>query len=171
MTETEQELLKPSEELIQEPSSTFVEATNFPVKTTLSATHAHAEQINPTNYSSGYTDGYDVDSTMQFKDAASAARAAAESAERAASAAKAAADLVNKRHSSDEVEDRRTSFHESTHSSKRQSMSNSSRSSRKEDVVAFDELNTQGRRASHTGSFIESNHIKGLYKYSFSDHD
>uniref|UniRef100_J3MZU3 IST1-like protein n=2 Tax=Oryza brachyantha TaxID=4533 RepID=J3MZU3_ORYBR len=154
-TETEQELLKPSEELIQGPS-TFVEATNLPVKTTLSA--AHVMQINPSNYSSGYADECDDEYTMQFKDAASAARAAAESAERAASAAKAAADLVNKKtHSSDEAEDWTTS-HESTHSSKRQSMSNSSRSSRKEDVVAFDELNPQGRRASHTGSFIESNH-------------
>uniref|UniRef100_A0A0E0QUP2 IST1-like protein n=1 Tax=Oryza rufipogon TaxID=4529 RepID=A0A0E0QUP2_ORYRU len=103
MTETEQELLKPSEELIQGPN-TFVEATNFPVKTTMSA--AHAVQINPSNYSSGYADEYDDERTMQFKDAASAARAAAESANRAASAAKAAADLVNKKtHSSDEVED------------------------------------------------------------------
>ncbi|KAF0910681.1 hypothetical protein E2562_004673 [Oryza meyeriana var. granulata] len=161
MTETEQELLKPSEELIQGPS-TFVEATNLPVKTTLSA--AHVMQTNTSNYSFGYVDEYDDECTMQFKDAASAARAAAESAERAASAAKAAADLVNsKTHSAVEVEDRRTSFHESTHSSKRQSVSNSSRSSRKEDVVAFDELNPQGRRASHshTGrSFIESNHIE-----------
>uniref|UniRef100_A0A0E0DWU6 IST1-like protein n=1 Tax=Oryza meridionalis TaxID=40149 RepID=A0A0E0DWU6_9ORYZ len=94
MTETEQELLKPSEELIQGPN-TFVEATNFPVKTTLSA--AHAVQINPSNYS---------------------------------------------------------------HSSKRQSMSNSSRSSRKEDIVAFDESNPQGRRASRTGSSIESNRVE-----------
>ncbi|BAF25762.1 uncharacterized protein [Oryza sativa Japonica Group] len=158
MTETEQELLKPSEELIQGPN-TFVEATNFPVKTTMSA--AHAVQINPSNYSSGYADEYDDERTMQFKDAASAARAAAESANRAASAAKAAADLVNKKtHSSDEVEDRRTSFHESSHSSKRQSMSNSSRSSRKEDIVAFDESNPQGRRTSRTGSSIESNHVE-----------
>ncbi|KAL5205239.1 hypothetical protein ABZP36_033448 [Zizania latifolia] len=157
MTETEQELLKPPEELIQGPS-TFVEATNLPVKTTLSAP---VVQINPYNYSAGYGDDYNNEHTMQFKDVASAARAAAESAERAASAAKAAADLVNKKtHSSDEVEDRRTSFHESTHSSKRQSMSNSSRSSRKEDAVVFDELKPQGRQASCRESFSGSNHVE-----------
>ncbi|KAL5201479.1 hypothetical protein ABZP36_035833 [Zizania latifolia] len=155
MTEIEQELLKPPEELIQGPS-TFVEVTNLPVKTTLSAP---VVQLNPSKYSSGYADDYDNEYTMQFKDVESAARAAAESAERAASAAKAAADLANKKtHSSGEYEDRRTSFQESTHSSKRQSMSNSSRSSRKEDAVAFDEPKPQPRKASHTESFSESNH-------------
>ncbi|KAG8050365.1 hypothetical protein GUJ93_ZPchr0009g1712 [Zizania palustris] len=156
MSETEKELLKPPEELIQGPN-TFVEATNLPVKTTLSA---HVVPLNPYNYSSGYGDGYDNEHTMEFKDVASAARAAAESAERAACAAKAAADVVNKKtHSSDEVDDQRT-FHESTHSSKRQSMSNSSRSSRKEDVVVFDELKPQVSKASCRESFSGSNHIE-----------
>ncbi|KAG8057648.1 hypothetical protein GUJ93_ZPchr0002g24282 [Zizania palustris] len=160
MTETEHELIKPPEELIQGPS-TFVEVTNLPVKTTLSAP---VVQLNPSKYSSGYADDYDNEYTMQFKDVESAARAAAESAKRAASAAKAAADLANKKtHSSGEYEDRRTSFQESTHSSNSQSImsnSSSSRSSRKEDAVAFDELKPQGRKASHTESFCESNHIE-----------
>ncbi|KAL5658902.1 hypothetical protein ACJX0J_032065, partial [Zea mays] len=60
--------------------------------------------------------------TMQFKDAASAARAAAESAERATSAAKAAADFVNNNnnnHPFDEDEDCKASTHEFTHTLKR----------------------------------------------------
>jgi len=98
---------------------------------------------------------------MQFKDAASAARAAAESAERAASAAKAAADFANKNnHPFDEVEDCKASAHESTHPRKRQSMSNSSRSSRKEDTDAFGELKPHGGKASSTGSFSGTNHIE-----------
>ena len=57
-------------------------------------------------------DEYDDRGTMQFKDAASAARAAAESAERAASAAKAAADFANKNnHPFDEDEDCKASTH------------------------------------------------------------
>lgn len=155
-TETEQELLKPSEELIQGPS-TFVEASKMPVKTTL---QVHVQPI-PANFSSAYADEYDNGGTMQFKDAASAARAAAKSAERAASAAKAAADLANKNtHRFDEVEDCKPSDHEFTHSRKRQSMSNSSRSSRKEDVVAFDELKPYGGKTSSTGSFSESNCVE-----------
>ncbi|CAD6342373.1 unnamed protein product [Miscanthus lutarioriparius] len=152
-TESEQELLKPSEELIKGPS-TFVEASNMPVKTILTP--------NPVNFSSRYSDDeYDDRGTMQFKDAASAARAAAESAERAASAAKAAADFANKNnHPFDEDEDCKASTHEFTHPRKRQSMSNSSRSSRKEDADAFDEVKPHGRRASSTGSFIGKNHVE-----------
>ncbi|KAL6844631.1 hypothetical protein ACP4OV_025290 [Aristida adscensionis] len=158
-TESEQELLKPPEELIQGPT-TFVEASNFPVKTTLAP---QVLQPNPTNFSSRYSDDDEDDNghTMQFKDAASAARAAAESAERAACAAKAAADFANKNnHSLDEVEGCKTSSHEFTHSSKRQSMSSSRRSSRKEDAEAFDELKPHGGRASSTGSFGRSNPIE-----------
>ncbi|KAL6655114.1 hypothetical protein ACP70R_005940 [Stipagrostis hirtigluma subsp. patula] len=155
-TESEQELLKPPEELIQGPS-TFVEASNMPVKTTLTP---NAVQPNPANFSSRYSDDDDDDGhTMQFKDAASAARAAAESAERAACAAKAAADFANKNNNSfDEIEDCKTSSHESTHSGKRQSMSNSSRSSRKEDEDAFDELKSHGGKSCRRGSFNGSNH-------------
>ncbi|XP_047052592.1 IST1-like protein [Lolium rigidum] len=147
-TETEQDLLKPPEELIQGPSS-FVEASKMPVKTTLSANFA---QPYPSNYRSEYADEYDNGGAMQFKDAASAARAAAESAAQAASAAKAAADLVNKNthssdestHSSDDDEDWKTTRNESTHSSRRQTMSNTSRSSRKENLSTFDELRPRG---------------------------
>ncbi|KAM0851588.1 hypothetical protein ACQ4PT_052288 [Festuca glaucescens] len=147
-TETEQDLLKPPEELIQGPSS-FVEASKMPVKTTLSANFA---QPYPSNYRSEYADEYDNGGAMQFKDAASAARAAAESAVQAASAAKAAADLVNKNthssdestHSSDDDEDWKTTRNESTHSSRRQTMSNTSRSSRKENLSTFDELRPRG---------------------------
>ncbi|CAM0952838.1 unnamed protein product [Alopecurus aequalis] len=147
-TETEQDLLKPPEELIQGPSS-FVEASKMPVKTTLSA---NSVQLNPPNYRSEYADEYDNGGAMQFKDAASAARAAAESAAQAASAAKAAADLVNKNahssdestHSSDGDEDWKTTLNESTHSSRRQTMSNTSRSSRKENVSTYDEPRPRG---------------------------
>ncbi|KAM0851589.1 hypothetical protein ACQ4PT_052288 [Festuca glaucescens] len=185
-TETEQDLLKPPEELIQGPSS-FVEASKMPVKTTLSANFAQpypsnyrseyadeydngsamqfkdassaaraavdsAAQPYPSNYRSEYADEYDNGGAMQFKDAASAARAAAESAVQAASAAKAAADLVNKNthssdestHSSDDDEDWKTTRNESTHSSRRQTMSNTSRSSRKENLSTFDELRPRG---------------------------
>lgn len=149
--ETEQDLLKPPEEMIQGPNS-FAEASNMPMKTTLSA---NIVQPSPSNCSSGYADEYDnggamqFKDTIQFKDAASAARAAAESAAQAASAAKAAADLANKSaHSSDEDEDEdddwKTTLRESTNSSRRQSMSNTSRSSRKENVVSFDDIKSQG---------------------------
>ncbi|KAK1632871.1 hypothetical protein QYE76_007186 [Lolium multiflorum] len=162
-TETEQDLLKPPEELIQGPSS-FVEACKMPVKTTLSANFA---QPYPSNYRSEYTDEYDNGGAMQFKDAASAARAAAESAAQAASAAKAAADLVNKNtrssdgstHSSDDDEDEdwKTTRNESTHSSRRQTMSNTSRSSRKENVSTFDELRPRGSTGRR---FSASNHTE-----------
>jgi vacuolar protein sorting-associated protein IST1 len=106
-------------------------------------------------------DEYNDRGTMQFKDAASAARAAAESAERAASAAKAAADFANKNnHSFDEDEDCKVSSHEFTYPRKRQSMSNSSRSSRKEDANAFDDVKPHGGRASSTGSFSGKNHVE-----------
>lgn len=160
-SEAEQDLLKPAEELIQGPSS-FGEASKMPVKTTLSANFV---QPSPSNYSSGYADEYDdnnVRGAMQFKDAASAARAAAESAAQAASAAKAAANLANQNaHSSDEDddddEDWKTTLHESTHSSRRQSMSNSSRTSRKENATTFDEMRLRGS----TGRRLSgSNHME-----------
>ncbi|TVU10258.1 hypothetical protein EJB05_43778, partial [Eragrostis curvula] len=171
--ESEQELLKPPQELIQGANS-FVEATNMLVKTTLKP---HVSQPNPAKFSSGYSDDEydnggtmqfedaddesDDGGTMQFKDAASAARAAAESAERAASAAKAAADFANKNsHTFDEAEDCKVSAFESTQPRKRQSMSNSSRSSKKEDVDASDELKYHGRKGSSTGSFSELNHVE-----------
>uniref|UniRef100_A0ACD5XZ09 Uncharacterized protein n=1 Tax=Avena sativa TaxID=4498 RepID=A0ACD5XZ09_AVESA len=166
-TETEQDLLKPPEELIQGPNS-FAEASKMPVKTTLSA---NIVQPNPSNYRFEYTEEYDNGGTMQFKDAASAARAAAESAAQAASAAKAAADLVNKNtHSSDESthssdedgdgdgdedEDWKTTLNVSTHSSRRQTMSNTSRSSRKENT--FDELRPRGSTGRR---FSGSNHME-----------
>ncbi|XP_037435731.1 uncharacterized protein LOC119302790 [Triticum dicoccoides] len=165
-SEAEQDLLKPAEEMIQGPSS-FGEASKMPVKTTLSANFV---QPSPSIYSSGYADEYDdnnVRGAKQFKDAASAARAAAESAAQAASAAKAAANLANQNtHSSDEDddddddedEDWKTTLHESTHSSRRQSMmSNSSRTSRKENASAFDEMRLRGS----TGRRLSgSNHME-----------
>ncbi|XP_051189417.1 uncharacterized protein [Lolium perenne] len=126
-----------------------------------------AAQHYPSNYRSEYTDEYDNGGAMQFKDAASAARAAAESAAQAASAAKAAADLVNKNtrssdgstHSSDDDEDEdwKTTRNESTHSSRRQTMSNTSRSSRKENVSTFDELRPRGSTGRR---FSASNHTE-----------
>jgi hypothetical protein len=98
---------------------------------------------------------------MQFKDAASAARAAAESAERAASAAKAAADFANNNnHPFDEDEDCKASTHEFTHPRKRQSMSNSSRSSMKEDANAFDEQKPHEGKTYSTRRFSGKNHVE-----------
>nr|XP_034580977.1 uncharacterized protein LOC117844365 [Setaria viridis] len=118
-------------------------------------------------YTSPFSDHeYDNGDTMQLKDAASAARAAAESAERAASAANAPADFANKNnHPFDEVEDCKDSAHEYTHPRKRQSMSNSSRPSRKEDTDAFDELKPHGGKASSTGSFSGTNHVEDTVNY------
>ncbi|RCV12784.1 LOW QUALITY PROTEIN: hypothetical protein SETIT_2G295800v2 [Setaria italica] len=94
------------------------------------------------------------------------ARAAAESAERAASAANAPADFANKNnHPFDEVEDCKDSAHEYTHPRKRQSMSNSSRPSRKEHTDAFDELKPHGGKASSTGSFSGTNHVEDTVNY------
>ncbi|KAJ1290676.1 hypothetical protein BS78_02G263800 [Paspalum vaginatum] len=185
-TDSEQELLKPPEELIKGPS-TFVEASNMPVKTTLTPI---VTQLDPVSFSSRYSDGeYETRATMQFKDAASAARAAAESADRAASAAKAAANFANKNnhpfdededhnanHPFDEeedhnanhpfdVEEHKASAHQFTHPRKRQSMSTSIRSSRKEDADAFDELKSHGGKAPSTGSFSGTNHVEDKDSY------
>ncbi|WVZ65776.1 hypothetical protein U9M48_015087 [Paspalum notatum var. saurae] len=198
-TDSEQELLKPPEELIKGPS-TFVEASNMPVKTTLTPI---VVQPDPVSFRSRYSDDeYDTRATMQFKDAASAARAAAESADRAASAAKAAANFANKNnhpfdededhnanhpfdeeedhnanhpfdeeedcnanHPFDEEEDHKASTHQCTHLRKRQSMSTSSRSSRKEDADAFDELKPHGGKAPSTGSFSGTNHVEDKDRY------
>lgn len=158
--ESEQELLKPPEELIKGPS-TFLEASNMPVKNILTP---YTVQPDPVNFSYRCSDDeYDDRGTMQFKDAASAARAAAESAERAASAAKAAADFVNNNnnnHPFDEDEDRKASTHEFTHTLKRQSMSNSSRSSLKEDANAFDEQKPHEGKTYSTRRFSGKNHVE-----------
>ncbi|XP_072968345.1 uncharacterized protein [Typha angustifolia] len=87
--ETELELLKPPEELIEGPQ-TFVSSTSTPTKTVLSSQNA---QPNSTGLSPRYCDDKEG-STVEFKDTASAARAAAESAEKAISAAQAAAFLA-----------------------------------------------------------------------------
>ncbi|XP_073011497.1 uncharacterized protein [Typha latifolia] len=88
--ETEQELLKPPEELLGGPCS-FVSASSIPVKTTLPP---NSLETNKT--SRRYCD--DQDATLQFKDAASAAQAAAESADEAVYAARAAV-YLSKRNS------------------------------------------------------------------------
>ncbi|XP_010941392.1 uncharacterized protein [Elaeis guineensis] len=81
-TESETELLKPPEELL-EGSRSFVCASSIPVKPTLPS-----KDVQPNKHA------FREDSTMQFKDAASAAQAAAESAKTAVSAAQAAAFLA-----------------------------------------------------------------------------
>ncbi|XVF15992.1 hypothetical protein REPUB_Repub09cG0203800 [Reevesia pubescens] len=82
-TESEKELLKPPEELI-EGSRTFVSASSLPVKP---ATNHSLEPKEP------MTRG---EAPMHFKDTVSAAEAAQESAKRAISAAQAAAYLANR---------------------------------------------------------------------------
>ncbi|GAV78571.1 Ist1 domain-containing protein [Cephalotus follicularis] len=81
-TESEKELLKPPEELIEGPP-TFISATSLPVK------HVPSK---PTSRSTSGTER----KAMHFEDTASAAEAAAESAKKAIAAAQAAAYLANK---------------------------------------------------------------------------
>ncbi|XP_057490222.1 uncharacterized protein LOC130776075 isoform X2 [Actinidia eriantha] len=87
--ESEMELLKPPEELIEGPN-TFVSAASLPVKP---IPKQSAEPNKPTRrYSGGGGDG----DTMHFEDSASAAEAAAEAAQKAITAAEAAAYLAQK---------------------------------------------------------------------------
>ncbi|KAL0543463.1 hypothetical protein IC582_018559 [Cucumis melo] len=84
-TESEKELLKPPEELIEGPR-TFVSAASLPVKPIVS--HSDNAQIErTTNCENG---------SMHFQDTASAAEAAAKAAKQAIAAAEAAAYLANK---------------------------------------------------------------------------
>ncbi|XP_062102732.1 uncharacterized protein LOC133812911 [Humulus lupulus] len=96
-TETEQELLKPPEELIEGPRS-FVSATSFPVtpvpnqsvelnKSTTSSSLPRRATIGDSNCGGG---------GMRFEDSASAAKEAAKCANEAIAAANAAAFLANK---------------------------------------------------------------------------
>ncbi|PKU67029.1 IST1-like protein [Dendrobium catenatum] len=82
--ETELELLKPPEELLEGPR-TFVSASSFPIKSNLPPQNVQLKE--PTLSDS-------EGSSMHFKDTASAAQAAAESAKAAAFAAQAAAFLA-----------------------------------------------------------------------------
>ncbi|XP_038979004.1 IST1-like protein [Phoenix dactylifera] len=95
-TESETELLKPPEELLEGPRL-FVSASSIPAKPTHppsnvqlnKPTHPPSNvQLNKPTLREG--------SSMQFKDTASAARAAAESAEKAVSAAQVAAYLAKR---------------------------------------------------------------------------
>ncbi|XP_057998214.1 uncharacterized protein LOC110659061 isoform X2 [Hevea brasiliensis] len=86
--ESEKELLKAPEELIEGPN-TFVSATRLPIKPSPVKT---AETSNPTIIST--TEG--AMGSTQFEDTTSAAEAAAESAKQAIAAAHAAAYLANK---------------------------------------------------------------------------
>ncbi|XVF62261.1 hypothetical protein PTKIN_Ptkin08bG0203100 [Pterospermum kingtungense] len=83
-TESEKELLKPPEELIDGPN-TFVSATSLPVKP------ATNHSLQPREAMAAREEG-----AMHFKDSVSAAEAAEESAKRAIAAAQAAAYLANR---------------------------------------------------------------------------
>ncbi|KAL9244266.1 hypothetical protein vseg_018062 [Gypsophila vaccaria] len=90
MTETEAELLKPQEDRLEGPR-TFVSAASLP----LNVSRAGAAPLN----AKPPTDRMSLNGTeMNFKDAASAAKAAADSARDAVAAAKAAAQLSRNRH-------------------------------------------------------------------------
>lgn len=97
-TESEMELLKPPEELINGPK-TFVSATSFPIKP---IPNQSTEPTATTRYSDIGTTATTRYSniggrnTMQYEDTASAAEAAAESAKKAIAAAGAAAYLANR---------------------------------------------------------------------------
>ncbi|KAI3994569.1 hypothetical protein MKX01_028313 [Papaver californicum] len=121
-TESEKELLKPSEELIEGPSK-FVSATSMPVKSASSygvdssssrysangrAQEGPSKFVSTTSMPVKSTSSYGVDSSsnrlwndregdsMHFEDMASAAKAAAESAQQAVAPAQAAAYLANR---------------------------------------------------------------------------
>ncbi|XP_043713022.1 uncharacterized protein LOC122661629 [Telopea speciosissima] len=91
-TESEKELLKPPEELIEGPR-TFVSATSMPLKPISSR---GVELNRPTNRLTNDEEKDGDISTMHFKNSALAALAAAESAKKAIAAAQAAAYLANK---------------------------------------------------------------------------
>ncbi|XP_047318060.1 IST1-like protein [Impatiens glandulifera] len=99
-TETEIELLKPPEQLIDGPTG-FVSANNLPLKLPLSQpTTAKPSTGEPADkfvsVSMKKDDDYDDDDYMGYEDTASAARAAAEAAKKAINAAEAAAYFANK---------------------------------------------------------------------------
>ncbi|KAM7529551.1 hypothetical protein LguiB_032961 [Lonicera macranthoides] len=87
--ESEAELLKPPEELIEGPQ-TFVSASSLPIKP------MPKQSVERNNPSTRYSDHSERSSTMNFQDTASAAKAAAESAKQAIAAAGAAAYLANR---------------------------------------------------------------------------
>ena len=87
-TESENELLKPPEELINGPC-TFVSASSMPVK-------PKPSQPSDLNKPTARSTGTEERPPMHFKDMESAAEAAAESANKAIAAAQAAAYLANK---------------------------------------------------------------------------
>ncbi|XP_019172296.1 PREDICTED: uncharacterized protein LOC109167669 [Ipomoea nil] len=87
-TESEVELLKAPEERIEGPN-TFVSATSLPVKP------VSRQSIDPNNPATIMTN-YGETGNKNFEDPASAAKAAAESAQQAIAAAEAAAYLANK---------------------------------------------------------------------------
>ncbi|WOK92861.1 IST1-like protein isoform X1 [Canna indica] len=105
-TESEQELLKPPEEVIEGPR-TFNNDTSFPGKPTLlrndTQTNGTSFPVNATlsqhdiqpNEHYFRSNNNKEDSVLQFKDPVSAAQAAAESAEKAIHAAQAAAHFAN----------------------------------------------------------------------------
>ncbi|KAI9072344.1 hypothetical protein K1719_045707 [Acacia pycnantha] len=94
-TESEKELLKPPEELIEGPN-TFVSASNLPVKP--SSTPQFMETNKPTSQSSG--GGGCQSGNVQFEDSKSAAEAAADSAMKAVAAAEVAAYMAKKEEAS-----------------------------------------------------------------------
>ncbi|KAI8541073.1 hypothetical protein RHMOL_Rhmol08G0034700 [Rhododendron molle] len=87
-TESEIELLKPPEELIEGPNN-FVSATSLPIKP------LPRQSSEPKNQTTRYSGNTERD-TMDFEDTASAAEAAAEAAKKAIAAAEAAAYLAQK---------------------------------------------------------------------------
>ncbi|XP_054810184.1 uncharacterized protein LOC129311757 [Prosopis cineraria] len=89
-TESEKELLKPPEELIEGPN-TFVSASNLPVKP--STTTQFRETNKPTSKLAGCSG---QGGNVQFEDSKSAAEAAAESAMKAIAAAEVAAYMAKK---------------------------------------------------------------------------
>ncbi|KAJ4962270.1 hypothetical protein NE237_022209 [Protea cynaroides] len=91
-TESEKELLKPPEKLI-EGHRTFVSATSMPLNPKSSQ---DVELNRPTNRSTNDEQRDGDTATMHFENTASAAQAAAESAKKAIAAAQAAAYLANK---------------------------------------------------------------------------
>ncbi|KAK8966127.1 hypothetical protein KSP40_PGU007113 [Platanthera guangdongensis] len=131
--ETEDELLKPPEELIEGPT-TFISASSFPIKRNLPPQNVQMKEHALSD---------SEESTMHFKNTALAAQAAAESAKKAASCAAQAAVFLAQQSSN---ESRRDSALNSANSSGKKFSSQSFNvSNHDDDTVDFYDRKSMGR--------------------------
>ncbi|KAF7809606.1 IST1-like protein [Senna tora] len=129
-TESEKELLKPPEELIEGPK-TFTSASNLPVKPSTTVQFAEINKPSSRRVSGGESGG------TQFENSMSAAEAAAESAKKAIAAAEVAAYLAKKEEATE------SKIQEKMHRSRSLPRSDYINS---EDTVAYDVYSGKGYR-------------------------